>query len=452
MKTCSLVLRFGVAGSAIALALQIQAQNVSQEEFNDLKATVSNLVHEVQQLKQTHAADEQTHQKDMEQVQQLRQKLGETQQTALDAQQKAVDAIAAAPTKPILPGPIDEATVNHNFLMLGDAEFQYAKTFGPNGSPGAFELADFAPIFLYRGGDRVLFEAGFDFILQNNAPGSPGASTTLNLSFAQLDYLLNDYMTLAVGNMVLPLGTYSQRAAGWLNKFPDDPLPRDILPGAGVGAQLLGAVPLGQSGKMVNYSIYGVNGPSSADGSGNAGMLDLGGNVGLRSDNAVANLHGDPSGGGRVGLFLPYKPHYDFEIGLSGQSGQWDNAGNHAWSAGVVDASLHLGSYFEAKGEFIRSWYGSDDAGTIRPQGWWAQAGYKLAGLNLELPGINNIELVGRYDIARDGLGTQTQRYSLGYIYYISNTLLFEGDYEFLHGNDLTRQGNEFILQLSYGF
>ena len=36
--------------------------------------------------------------------------------------------------------------------------------------------------------------------------------------------------------------------------------------------------------------------------------------------------------------------------------------------------------------------------GSIRQQGWFAQAGYKLAGLNLEIPAINNVELVGRFD------------------------------------------------------
>jgi hypothetical protein len=66
--------------------------------------------------------------------------------------------------------PLDEATVNHNFQILGDAEFQYAKTAGQNGS---FLLADFAPIFLYRAGDNILFEAGFDTTIQNNAPNSP---------------------------------------------------------------------------------------------------------------------------------------------------------------------------------------------------------------------------------------------------------------------------------------
>jgi hypothetical protein len=74
----------------------------------------------------------------------------------------------------------------------------------------------------------------------------------------------------------------------------------------------------------------------------------------------VANLHSNPSGGARVGFFYPFKPHVDLELGLSGQSGEWDDAGKHLWSAAVVDASVHLGSFFEAKGEYIKSSYGSD--------------------------------------------------------------------------------------------
>jgi hypothetical protein len=79
------------------------------------------------------------------------------------------------------------------------------------------------------------------------------------------------------------------------------------------------------------------------------------------------------------------------------------------------------------------------------------QAGYKLAGLNLELPLINNVELVGRYDSLNDGLGTTTERYTAGYVYYFTSTLLFEGDYEFLDSTDPT-QVNQLILQLSIGF
>lgn len=460
MKTRPFALGCAAVGCAFVVALPVTtAAAIDDQQFNELKGMINKLSQKVeqqdqriQQLEKTHAQDAQaheqdlkTHQQDQQKILELQQKLDQTQRTVSEVQEKAAMAIQPEPLPRV---PLDEGTVNHNFSILGDAEVQFAKTSGEN---GAFVLADFAPIFLYRGGDKVLFEAGFDFALQNNAPGSPGATTTIDLSFAHLDYLMNDYVTLVAGDMLLPLGTYSERTAGWLNKIPDDPLPRQLLPGAGVGAQLRGAVPLGESGKLINYAIWGVNGPGSADGSGNANALDLGGNVGLRSDNAVANLHGHPSGGARLGFFAPFKPHYDLELGLSGQSGEWDDAGLHLWSAAVVDASVHLGSSLEIKGEYTHTWYGSDDLGQIRPEGWWMQAAYKLAGLNRDWPLINNVELVGRYDRLQDGLGIQTQRYTIGYIYYISNTLLFEGDYEFLHSDDPTEK-NRFVFQLSYGF
>jgi hypothetical protein len=255
--------------------------------------------------------------------------------------------------------------------------------------------------------------------------------------------------------MLLPLGTYSERGAGWLNKIPDDPLAVDaLLPGSGVGAQLRGAVPMGDAGKLFNYSAYCVNGPGSADGTGDAGALDLGGNVGLRSDGVVANLHNAPAGGARLAVFLPfpYRPHYDLELGVSAAVSEWDNAGSHLWTAGVVDASLHLGPNFELKGEYIATRYGSDDLGTINQTGWWVQAGYKLAGLNLELPGINNVELLGRYDALRDGLGTTTDRYTVGCVYYVTTELLLEGDYEFINSSDPTQPSTQLILQISYGF
>jgi len=169
----------------------------------------------------------------------------------------------------------------------------------------------------------------------------------------------------------------------------------------------------------------------------------------------VANLHPDPSGGGRLGLFLPFRPHTDLELGLSGQTGEWDNAGSHQWTAGVLDAALHLGSNFELKGEYIRTWYGSDDLGRIHPAGWWLQAGYKTAGLNLNLPLLNNLELLGRYDSQNDGFGTTTHRESAGFAYYLTSALLLEGDYEFLQTNNFNPSQNptsNLIFQLSYGF
>ncbi len=430
------------AGCVLGLNLTARAgAGVSEEDFNALKDLVTKQGQRIDQLEKTHEQDQKTHEQDQQTIQKLQQQASETQQIATNAAQKAEAASQIQPVHPVPPG----AAALHNFMVVGDAEVQFGKA---QGQHSAFALADFAPIFLFRASDNVLFEAGFDVMLANGSQPGGGSSTDVELSFAQLDYLLNDYVTVIGGDMVLPLGTYSERAAGWLNKIPDDPLVRDALPGSGVGVQLRGAVPVGQSGQSLTYSVYGVNGPSSIDTNGVAGNLDLSGNVG-----DTGNWHANPSGGGRIGWFYPWKAHYDLELGVSGQCGEWDNAGRHLWSAAVLDAALHIGPYFETKGEYVNTWYGTDDAGTIHPKGLWVQSAYKLAGLDLDLPLINNVELVARYDHMNDGLGTKTDRYTAGYVYYFSNTLLFEGDYEFLHSRGpAALPSNLFVFQLSYGF
>src|SRR5690348_10108103 len=247
-------------------------QGITQEQFDALKEQVRQqgedmrkMMEMIQQLQATNVAAAEIHRKDVQQIQELQQQLA---QKPASTNAPAVAAVEAAVEMAPMPRvPIDEATVNHNFSVLGDAEFQFAAI---RKQHPAFLFADFAPIFLYRGGDKVLFEAGFDFTLQNASTGTHDSSQTtgVNLSFAQLNYLVNDYATLAVGNLLLPLGTYSLRTAGWLNKIPDDPLARDLLPGSGVGGEVLGAIPVGFEGKTLTYSIWGVNGPSSSDGTG----------------------------------------------------------------------------------------------------------------------------------------------------------------------------------------
>ncbi|MEY2430069.1 MAG: hypothetical protein QOJ40_2954 [Verrucomicrobiota bacterium] len=249
MKTRSFA--FGCTAACCALVLAFSVSTVAaidDQQFNELKDLVNKLGQKIEkqdqridQLEKTHAQDGQVHaqdqklhEQDQQKIQELEQKVGETQRTIADVQQKAV---AVAPVEPLPRVPLDEATVNHNFSILGDAEIQFAKT---SGQHSAFLFADFAPIFLYRGGDKVLFEAGFDFGLQNNTGG--GSSTTINLSFAQLDYFMNDYVTLVAGAMVLPLGTYSERTAGWLNKIQDDSMSRDLIPGTGLVEQLIWSV------------------------------------------------------------------------------------------------------------------------------------------------------------------------------------------------------------------
>ena len=437
------------AVSTLGMPQLLPAASTDDEDF---KAWKDQVTKRLEQLEKGHEQDQKiieqnqkTHELDQQEIQRLKQQLDQTQKTATDAQQKAEAASQVQPVHPIPEGP----AATHNFTMVGDAEFQFGKV---DGSHSGFVLADIAPIFLFRARDNILFEAGFDINLQNNAPGGSGATTSVGLSFATIDYLLNDYVTIVAGDMLLPLGTYSERSAGWLNKIPDDPLPRGLIPGSGIGAQLRGAIPVGSAGQSIHYAVFGANGPGSVNGTGAHDQIDFDGNVGFNSDGTTGNLHGSPSGGGRIGWFYPFKPRYDVELGISGQSGTWDNADRRSWSAGVFDGAVHVGPNFEVKGEYIYTWQETSDVGTIHPRGWWLQAAYKLAGLNLDLPLINNLELVGRYDTTRDGISIDSDRYTIGYVYYLTNTLLFEGDYEFAHSNTPDVAHDAFILQLSYGF
>ncbi len=438
---------------------QLRADSISEEELRILKQQVIDQGQRLDQLEQAHQQDRQTieqneksHQSDQQEIQKLKQEISNAQKTATDAQQTA-QSVQVQPIHPLPPAP----AATHNFTMVGDAEVQFGKA---DGSHGAFALADFAPILLFRARDNILFEAGLDVTLQNSstttasgANHDSGSTTSFSLSFATLDYMLNDYCTVVGGLMLLPLGTYSERSAGWLNKIPDDPLPRDLVPGGGVGLQLRGAVPIGSPGQSITYAIYAANGPSSSDGTANHDQLDLGGNVGIKSDGNLGNLHASPSAGGRLGWFKPWKAHYDLELGISGQTGTWDDADHHRWSAAALDGALHLGPNLELKGEYIRTFVETSDQGTMHPHGWWVQGSYKLAGLNLDSQFINNLELVGRYDTKHDeSTSIHTDRYTVGYVYYLTNTLLFEGDYEFHHSNDPDEDRNLFVFQLSYGF
>ena len=467
MKISSLISGAAIAACVLGVALTPRAAAmISDEDFNALKSMVTNDNQRVGQLEKQHDQDQQTHTQDQQTIQQLQQRLGETQTLATNAEQTAEAAVSKIqPANPVM-------NALHNFTMVGDAEVQFGQA---KGQYGTFSLADFAPIFLFRANDNILFEAGFDVTLQNGSASGTnvvttqpythdaGSSTSVSLSFAQLDYLLNDYVTVVAGYMIVPLGTYSERSAGWLNKIPDDPLPVNFLPGSAAGVQLRGAVPVGQSGQMLTYSVYGVNGPSSVDGSANATTLDangnsmpnldLGGNVGIQNSGNNANLNSSPSGGGRIGWFYPWQAHYDVELGVSGQSGTW--SGNYLWTALVVDAAVHISPYVEVKGEYINTWQQTDNAGNIQPAGWWVQAGYKLAGLNLDAPIVNDLELVGRYDTANDALGSTTERTTAGFVYYLTNTLLLEGDYEWLSNRGQNAFGlpsSQFVIQLSYGF
>ena len=102
----------------------------------------------------------------------------------------------------------------------------------------------------------------------------------------------------------------------------------------------------------------------------------------------------------------------------------------------MLDASLHLGPCFEAKGEYIRTCYGSDDLGFVRPNGWWVQMVTSWPDWIWSCRESTTWNSWAAMTSCTTGWEPQPAVHSRVDVYYITNTLLFEGDYEFINSKD----------------
>jgi hypothetical protein len=453
-KTMSLMV-VGISAVALLMVCGPAAEAQTGDEFKALKELLEKQGGQIQELLKGRAEDQQKIQRLEQLVGETQKKAEQSQQTATTAQQKAEEtqktaADVAAKVQTIQSVPSEEASVQRNFLITGMADGLYQKSEGQNGS---FAQAHVAPILLFRASDKILFETEMEMSIESDG------STELSLEYAQLDYLLNDYMTLIAGRFVLPLGVVREKHdAVWINKLPIMPLPEAdttaLIPENDIGVQARGGFHLSDP-LIMTYALYLGNGPGS--GGDGPGHFDSGGvwqptSAGFNGGSSVS---GKPNGGGRLGLFYAWQPNHDVEFGVSGQTGR--GTANLMWSAFALDAAVHLTPYLECRGEFINTWEDSSDVGTLTRKGWWAQAAYKLAGLNLDWPLINNFETVFRYggEQLPDG---RINQYDLGLIYHVSNTLLLKGAYSILDGNAFhadsgdNRWPNMLTFQVAYGF
>jgi len=455
MKKTTRLFAVGISAVSLLLLNPPRAEAQTNDALKEMRDLLQKQGQQIQELLNGRAEDQQKIQRLEQLVGETKQKAEQSQQAATGAQQKAEEtqktaAEVAARVQTMQLGPSEEASATRNFLVTGMADTLYQKSEGHNGS---FAQAHVAPILLFRANDKTLFETELEMKVASDG------STELGLEYAQLDYLFNDYLTLIAGRFVLPLGVVREKHdAVWINKLPTMPLPESdataLIPENDTGVQARGAFHLSDP-LVMTYALYAGNGPGS--GEDGPGHFDSTGTWQPTSNGfqGGSSVSGKPNGGGRLALFHPWKANHDVEFGVSGQTGR--GMYNLMWSAFALDASLHLGPYLECRGEFIDTWEDTTDVGTLRRKGWWAQAAYKLAGLNLERPLINNFEAVFRYggEQLPDG---HINEYDLGLIYHVSNTLLLKGAYSFMDGNAFNRDAgvnkwpNMFTFQVAYGF
>lgn len=196
-----------------------------------------------------------------------------------------------------------EKSKESRFMVRGYASASYInlESEDEHDSGSSFKMGSFAPIFLFKASDKLMFEAELEF-------GYEDGEMEIILEYANLNYILNDYMTVRAGKFILPFGTFGERLhPSWINKLASMPLGFGhgaISPQSGVGAELRGAFDF--KGSKLNYAFYATNGPKLKTDAHGAGMLEFGRTSDNNKDKAI---------GGRLG-YLPFSDS-SLELGFS---------------------------------------------------------------------------------------------------------------------------------------
>ena len=322
------------------------------------------------------------------------------------------------------------------------------------GSHSSFVGGKFLPIFLASYSDWLLAESHLEFT--TNSDGG----TDVSLEYAQLDFLVNDWLTITAGKFLSPIGQFQQaQHPPWINKLPDRPVgfveDGGDEPLSEVGIMARGGFPIGST--KATYAIFVGNGPRLED----AGPALEG--YGGGDDNS------DKAFGGRFSIFVI--PH--LEVGVSAMHARIK--GNEAMGGTPTSADYDMfgadaaftRGYWDIRGEYIHGHLDrimtaldpADATPTAVPATTWnnfyVQAAYRLAGITKD-PVIGNFEPVVRYSQMHvDGFDDYKEgvqdRWSFGLDYWFAPSVVAKIAYE---NRDMPMMPsvNVFRAQVAFGF
>lgn len=409
-----IVLLYGILFALVSTATWAEnapGEYVSRQEYEELKAELLAMKKELAGLKQSKHSE-------------AKQETAKAQTAAAESDNKG--------TVPSTTEPIREPIIgltNFHIAGFGTATFE-----SRNGRVSNFS-ASFNPIFLWELSPKLLFESRLEI-------EPSGSGTNVELEYAQLTYLLNDYITLGIGEFLTPSNVFVERfEALWINKLPDRPLAvyDGILPERSFGLQVRGGIPIGST--RANYAFYVANGPNlNVFSRTRAGTLEF---------QNFSDNNDDKAFGGRVG-FLPIP---GVEIGYGFETAQPGTQGTAFADLRSLLQSVDLNVTRDS--DFLRgrvdlhaqyAWSHVDEAvydpngvfgfGPLsfesERDGGYAQVAYRPTKLASDF--IKNLELIGRWDHlsrAPSGLGApQEGRWTLGLNYWLSPGTVVKAAYE----------------------
>lgn len=358
----------------------------------------------------------------------------------------------------------------HQFMIrgYGNVGFDYNDVNGDETS--SFSGGNFAPIFLFKATDRLMFESELDFNLT-------GDELELELEYADIIYVLNDYMNVRAGKFLLPFGTFMERLhPSWINRMPTKPLGfghDGIAPISGVGVELRGAFRIGAA--TMNYSVYGTNGPRLKTPGGEepleSGMLMF---MNLK-DNNNSRAYGT-----RIGL-LPFSDsstEFGFSYYTSNKVGtkgsMYENIGAdlYAFDFSYVKQIPVIGGTVDAKAQYNKSkidnttYNVEEEPGEFEDlifnnesKSYYGQLSYRPTMSETDF--IKNLEFVGRYSKLEtpegSGFETNQEEFSMGLNYWLNWHSVVKLNYQHITGeggHDVVGEidQNGLFLQWALGF
>ncbi len=304
----------------------------------------------------------------------------------------------------------------------------------PDANPASTYLVQFNPVFHFRLTDHLHFNAELEIELDD------GGETEIELEFATIDYLLNDWLTLSAGKFFTPFNVFGAHLhPAWINKMASRPVIYDKNKGVipvmtDVGVMLSGGAPLWSEDSKFNYAVYTGNGPIAEDAD----------EPSLEWEN-TPDENNNKASGGRIG-FLPIP---NLELGASWSTGRTKGPGGRF---NLLGADLwYWNEGLELRGEYVRLSRKSDDR--LDKWGYYLQAAYRMSYHLTDPMGWSGV--LGRFEpVVRWGQTSgfnpdNRDQLALGVNYWLYPSVPLKFTYEFNQGKV---KNDRLFLQVAYGF
>ena len=345
---------------------------------------------------------------------------------------------------------LPKASGQNKFVIYGNAEATYTS----NKEQKNFGDVNFKPIFLWKISDKLFVEAEMEIETGDGA-------VDLGLEYANMCYMVNQYLILHAGRFLPKFGAYRGRfAEGFLNRFATDPAG---FGDGGIGASVetgvgaLGSLPLG-SIKLL-YDLYVVNGPQLLTDPDNAGQFEY---------EAYTSNNNNKAYGGRLAILpiadasleIGFSMQYKSKTGDIGTPDENVSLNMQAVDLNYYKSIIPIKSVLRINGEFRHQKVGNSAIYT-KPSGndysfpnspscYYASASIRPSLLTNKL--LSKLELAGRYSFFNRPVnapwgGNNISSTELALDYWLNWNSLVKFTYQ-----NRTDEPNTFYAQVVFGF